>query len=35
MAQLNIAEKRLPQDGKFTLRLNNICYSMRIATAPY
>lgn len=34
MAQLNIAEKRLPQDGKFTLRLNNICYSMRIATLP-
>lgn len=34
MAQLNIAERRLPQDGKFTLQLSNVCYSIRIATLP-
>ncbi len=34
MAKLNIAERRLPQDGQFNLQLNKLCYPMRIATLP-
>ena len=34
MAKLNIAEKRLAQDGQLTLLLDGIRYSMRIATLP-
>lgn len=34
MSKLNIAEKRLPQDGQFTLKLDTTRYSMRIATLP-
>jgi protein transport protein HofB len=34
MSKLNIAEKRLPQDGQLTLQLNSTRYSMRIATLP-
>lgn len=34
MAKLNIAEKRLPQDGQLSLQLNGTRYSMRIATLP-
>ncbi|MDN0110913.1 type II secretion system protein GspE [Yersinia mollaretii] len=34
MSKLNIAEKRLPQDGQLNLHLNGTRYSMRIATLP-
>ncbi|WP_145564097.1 type II secretion system protein GspE [Yersinia aldovae] len=34
MAKLNIAERRLPQDGQLTLQLGTARYSMRIATLP-
>lgn len=34
MARLNIAEKRLPQDGQLALQMDNLRYSMRIATLP-
>lgn len=34
MSKLNIAEKRLAQDGQLTLLLDGIRYSMRIATIP-
>ncbi|BBI91962.1 type II secretion system protein GspE [Serratia symbiotica] len=34
MGQLDIAERRLPQDGQFSLWLDNARYSMRIATLP-
>ncbi|MFA3759660.1 type II secretion system protein GspE [Yersinia sp. 2544 StPb PI] len=34
MAKLNIAEKRLPQDGQLALVLNGTRYSIRIATLP-
>ncbi len=34
MAQLNIAERRLPQDGQFALQMDNLRYSMRIAILP-
>ncbi|CNK55663.1 type IV fimbrial assembly%2C ATPase PilB [Yersinia frederiksenii] len=34
MSKLNIAEKRLSQDGQLTLLLDGIRYSMRIATLP-
>jgi len=35
MARLDVAEKRLPQDGRFTLRLSNgICCDCRISTCP-
>ncbi|WP_226067387.1 type II secretion system protein GspE [Dickeya zeae] len=34
MGKLNIAERRLPQDGQFSLRLEQYTYSLRIATLP-
>lgn len=34
MGQLDIAERRLPQDGQLGLWLDNARYSMRIATLP-
>lgn len=34
MSKLNIAEKRLAQDGQLTLLLDGVRYSMRIATLP-
>ena len=34
MGQLDIAERRLPQDGQFTFTLDNREYSLRIATLP-
>ncbi|WP_027710903.1 type II secretion system protein GspE [Dickeya chrysanthemi] len=34
LGKLNIAERRLPQDGQFTLRLETDTYSLRIATLP-
>lgn len=34
MGQLDIAERRLPQDGQLNLQLDQLCFSMRIATLP-
>ncbi|RUR93348.1 type II secretion system protein GspE [Pectobacterium versatile] len=34
MGKLNIAERRLPQDGQFSLTLDQQAYSLRIATLP-
>ncbi|NEJ03719.1 ATPase, T2SS/T4P/T4SS family, partial [Rhizobium ruizarguesonis] len=34
MGKLNIAERRLPQDGQFSLMLDQQPYSLRIATLP-
>ncbi len=34
MSRLDIAEKRLPQDGKFTVRLGNKPIEVRVATIP-
>lgn len=34
MGKLNIAERRLPQDGQFSLSLDQQSYSFRIATLP-
>jgi general secretion pathway protein E len=34
MAQLDIAERRLPQDGRFTIRANNKEFDVRVSTAP-
>lgn len=34
MSKLNIAEKRLPQDGQLNVQLNGTRYSMRIAILP-
>ena len=34
MADLDIAEKRLPQDGRISLRLGKRSYDLRIATLP-
>ncbi|WP_113626819.1 type II secretion system protein GspE [Pectobacterium peruviense] len=34
MGKLNIAERRLPQDGQFSLMLDQQAYSLRIATLP-
>lgn len=34
MSKLNVAEKRLPQDGAFTYTFNNRKYDMRVATLP-
>ncbi|WP_409158570.1 type II secretion system protein GspE [Pectobacterium sp. B2J-2] len=34
MGKLNIAERRLPQDGQFSLILDQQAYSLRIATLP-
>lgn len=34
MGKLNIAERRLPQDGQFSITLDNNTFSLRIATLP-
>ncbi|MCG8707469.1 type II secretion system protein GspE [Brenneria sp. 4F2] len=34
MGKLNIAERRLPQDGQFSITLDQQIYSLRIATLP-
>ena len=34
MGDLNIAEKRIPQDGRVSLRLNNRSLDLRLATLP-
>jgi len=34
MSRLDIAEKRLPQDGKFTVKLGNKSIEVRVATIP-
>ena len=34
MAQLNIAERRIPQDGKIALKINESDYDFRISTIP-
>jgi len=34
ISRLDIAEKRLPQDGKFTVKLNNVATEIRVATIP-
>lgn len=34
MAQLNVAERRLPQDGQLTVTVENQRYSMRVASLP-
>lgn len=34
MGQLDIAERRLPQDGKLSVQLDNTHFSMRISTLP-
>jgi MSHA biogenesis protein MshE len=34
MAGLNIAEKRLPQDGRFNITINNMPVDVRISTMP-
>ncbi len=34
LAKLNIAEKRLPQDGKFSHRLNSQEFDIRVSTLP-
>lgn len=34
LAQLDIAERRLPQDGRFTIRAGNKEFDVRVSTAP-
>ena len=34
MSRLNIAERRLPQDGKFTVKMNDKCLDIRVSTFP-
>ncbi|MBV8803150.1 MAG: Flp pilus assembly complex ATPase component TadA, partial [Gammaproteobacteria bacterium] len=34
MAGLNIAEKRLPQDGRFSIKIKNNNYDVRLSTLP-
>jgi general secretion pathway protein E len=34
LAQLDIAERRLPQDGRFTIRSGNKEFDVRVSTAP-
>lgn len=34
MGQLDIAERRLPQDGQLSVQLDNVSFSMRISTLP-
>ena len=34
MGDLNIAEKRVPQDGRVSLRVNNRSLDLRLATLP-
>ncbi len=34
MSGLNIAEKRMPQDGRFSLKIRNLNYDVRLSTLP-
>ena len=34
MADLNIAERRIPQDGRISLNLMDKSYDLRVATIP-
>lgn len=34
MAGLNIAERRLPQDGRFSIRIRDLNYDVRLSTMP-
>ena len=34
MAQVNVAEKRLPQDGKLSLQINSNIIDLRVSTFP-
>lgn len=34
MAGLNIAEKRIPQDGRFSIKIRNINFDVRLSTLP-
>ena len=34
MADLNIAERRIPQDGKIGMEINNQAYDFRVSTIP-
>lgn len=34
MSELNIAERRIPQDGKIKLEINNVEYDFRVSTLP-
>ncbi len=34
MAELNIAERRVPQDGKINLKINGAAYDFRVSTIP-
>ena len=34
LAQLDISEKRKPQDGRFTYKINNLVYDFRLSTLP-
>ena len=34
MADMNIAEKRLPQDGRISVRTGNLEYDLRVSTVP-
>ena len=34
MADMNIAERRIPQDGKINLRINDLEYDFRVSTLP-
>lgn len=34
LSELDIAERRLPQDGRFTSKLNNNGYDIRVSTVP-
>ncbi len=34
VASLNIAEKRLPQDGRFSIKVNNKIFDVRVSTLP-
>lgn len=34
MSKLNISEKRLPQDGRFSMKIKNKAFDMRVSTMP-
>ena len=34
IANMDITEKRRPQDGKYNLKLNNNSYDLRVSTIP-
>ena len=34
MAKLDISEKRLPQDGRISMRLKDVCLDLRVSTIP-